>query len=95
MINTEVLRLEAVTQPDLLARFGLTNSSPSTVVAVSTEGTWCPMNVADAGHRRLLENLPRVGLIDNSLTITLAAYGYVGERGDQWIGAGPLNAVGL
>ena len=39
-----------------------------------------------------LEGLPRVGLIDDSLTITLAAYGYIGERGDQWIGAEPLNA---
>ncbi len=38
-----------------------------------------------------LESLPRVGLIDNSLTITLAAYGYIGERGDQWIGAEPLE----
>ena len=38
-----------------------------------------------------LESLPRVGLIDDSLTITLAAYGFVGERGDQWIGAEPLT----
>ena len=38
-----------------------------------------------------LESLPRVGLIDDSLTITLAAYGFVGDRGDQWIGAEPLN----
>ena len=38
-----------------------------------------------------LEGLPRVGLIDDSLTITLAAYGFVGDRGDQWIGAEPLN----
>ena len=38
-----------------------------------------------------LESLPRVGLIDDSLTITLAAYGFVGERGDQWIGAEPLS----
>lgn len=38
-----------------------------------------------------LENLPHIGLIDNSLTITLAAYGYVGADGDQWIGAEPLS----
>ncbi|EJM75176.1 hypothetical protein PMI31_01961 [Pseudomonas sp. GM55] len=38
-----------------------------------------------------LESLPRVGLIDNSLTITLAAYGYIGKRGDQWISGSVLN----
>ncbi|MEB0150733.1 UTRA domain-containing protein, partial [Pseudomonas sp. CCC2.2] len=25
------------------------------------------------------------------LTITLAAYGFIGDHGDQWIGAEPLN----
>jgi len=39
-----------------------------------------------------LENLPDTGLIEDSLTITLAAYGFVGDRGDQWIGAEPLSA---
>jgi GntR family transcriptional regulator len=39
-----------------------------------------------------LENLPDTGLIEDSLTITMAAHGYVGDRGDQWIGAEALDA---
>lgn len=90
-VGAEILRLEAVTRPDLLSRFGTerfialdrVRRLPDGV-AVSLERSLMP---ATGG----LESLPRVGLIDNSLTITLAAYGYVGATGDQWIGAEPLN----
>ncbi|KAF1011788.1 MAG: putative transcriptional regulator PhnF [Pseudomonas fluorescens] len=90
-VEAEILRLEAVTRSDLLSRFGTerfialdrVRRLPDGV-AVSLERSLMP---ATGG----LESLPRVGLIDNSLTITLAAYGYVGATGDQWIGAEPLN----
>lgn len=90
-VNTDILRLEAVTRPDLLCRFGSDQfialdrrrRTPDGI-AVSLERSLMP---ASGG----LESLPQVGLIDNSLTITLAAYGYVGAEGDQWIGAEPLN----
>lgn len=90
-VGADILRLEAVTRPDLLSRFGTerfialdrVRRLPDGV-AVSLERSLMP---ATGG----LESLPRVGLIDNSLTITLAAYGYVGATGDQWIGAEPLN----
>lgn len=90
-VSTEVLCLQAITRPDLLSRYG--NDQFITLdrlrrlpdgVAVSLERSLMP---ASGG----LESLPEVGLIDNSLTITLAAYGYVGATGDQWIGAEPLN----
>lgn len=92
-IHTEVLRLQAVERPELAHKFGwsqfitldrLRRRSDGT--AISLERSLMP---ATAG----LESLPRVGLIDDSLTITLAAYGFVGNRGDQWIGAEPLNEV--
>lgn len=93
LVNTEVLRLEAVTRADLLSRFGsdqfiALDRRRRTLegVAVSLERSLMP---ASGG----LEGLPRVGLIDDSLTITLAAYGYIGAGGDQWIGAEPLNEV--
>ncbi len=90
-VITEIVRLEAVTRPDLFSRFGTDQfvtldrlRSTLDGVAVSLERSLMP---ASGG----LESLPTVGLIDDSLTITLAAYGYVGAEGDQWIGAEALS----
>ena len=90
-IHTELLRLEAIERPDLLHQFGLSQfvmlerrRRRDDGTAISLERSLMP---ATGG----LEGLPRVGLIDDSLTITLAAYGFVGDRGDQWMGAEPLN----
>ena len=90
-IYTEVLRLQAVERPELALQFGISHfvilerrRRQEDGIAISLERSIMP---ATGG----LEGLPRVGLIDNSLTITLAAYGFVADRGDQWIGAHPLN----
>lgn len=90
-IHTELLRLQAIERPELAPAFGFTQfitldrrRRRDDGTAISLERSLMP---ATAG----LESLPRVGLIDNSLTITLAAYGFVGHRGDQWIGAEPLD----
>ncbi|WP_323166100.1 GntR family transcriptional regulator [Pseudomonas bubulae] len=90
-IHTELLRLEAIERADLLHRFGLSQfvilerrRRRDDGTAISLERSFVP---ATGG----LEGLPRIGLIDDSLTITLAAYGFVGDRGDQWIGAEPLD----
>ena len=89
LVSTDILRFEAVTRPDLFSRFGSDQfialdrrRRAADGRAVSLERSLMP---ASGG----LEGLPRVGLIDNSLTITLAAY--VGAEGDQWIGAEPLT----
>ena len=91
LINTEVLRLEAVTRPDLLPRFGTDQFITLDRRRRSTDGKLVSLERSLMPATGGLESLPRVGLIDNSLTITLAAYGYIGERGDQWIGAEPLS----
>ncbi|QQU68137.1 GntR family transcriptional regulator [Pseudomonas fluorescens] len=90
-VSTDTLRFETVTRPDLFSRFGTDQfitldrlRRTADGIAVSLERSLMPA-VGD------LENLPHIGLIDNSLTITLAAYGYVGADGDQWIGAEPLG----
>jgi GntR family transcriptional regulator len=92
LVNTEVLRLEAVTRPDLLPRFGTEQFITLDRRRRSNDGTLVSLERSLMPATGGLESLPRVGLIDNSLTITLAAYGYIGECGDQWIGAEPLNA---
>lgn len=91
LINTELLRLEAVQRPDLLSRFGTDQFIALDRRRRSTDGTVVSLERSLMPATGGLESLPRVGLIDDSLTITLAAYGYIGERGDQWIGAEPLN----
>ncbi|MNP40973.1 UTRA domain protein [compost metagenome] len=93
LVNTEVLRLEAVSRPDLLPRFGTDQFITLDRRRRSNDGTLVSLERSLMPATGGLESLPRVGLIDNSLTITLAAYGYIGERGDQWIGAEPLNAT--
>ncbi|QQZ43820.1 GntR family transcriptional regulator [Pseudomonas sp. SK3(2021)] len=91
LINTEVLRLEAVQRPDLLSRFGTDQFIVLDRRRRSTDGTVVSLERSLMPATGGLESLPQVGLIDDSLTITLAAYGYIGDRGDQWIGAEPLN----
>ncbi len=91
LITTDVLRLEAVTRPDLLNRFGSDQFSALDRRRRTTDGTAVSLERSLMPASGSLESLPRVGLIDNSLTITLAAYGYVGADGDQWIGAEPLS----
>ena len=90
-IHTKLLKLQCIERPDLLHQFGLSQfvilerrRRRDDGTAISLERSLMP---ATGG----LEGLPRVGLIDDSLTITLAAYGFVGDHGDQWIGAEPLN----
>ncbi|CAD5197933.1 GntR family transcriptional regulator [Pseudomonas sp. FEN] len=92
LINTEVLRLEAVVRPDLFSRYGTEQFIALDRRRRNTEGTVVSLEHSLMPASGGLEGLPDVGLIDNSLTITLAAYGFVGERGDQWIGAEPLSA---
>ena len=92
LVNTEVLRLEAVDRPDLLPRFGTEKFITLDRRRRANDGTLVSLERSLIPATGTLESLPRVGLIDNSLTITLAAYGYIGERGDQWIGAEPLSA---
>ena len=87
----DVLRLEAVTRPDLLSRFGSDQFIALDRLRYTTDGTAVSLERSLMPASGGLESLPTVGLIENSLTITLAAYGYVGAEGDQWIGAEPLS----
>jgi len=91
-VNTDILRLEAVTRPDLLSRFGSDQFIALDRLRATTDGTAVSLERSLMPASGGLESLPSVGLIENSLTITLAAYGYVGAEGDQWIGAEPLSA---
>ncbi|RMT91649.1 hypothetical protein ALP39_02020 [Pseudomonas marginalis pv. marginalis] len=91
LVTTDILRLEAVTRPDLFSRFGTERFIALDRRRRTSDGTAVSLERSLMPESGGLESLPRVGLIDNSLTITLAAYGYVGAEGDQWIGADPLS----
>ncbi|WP_300634991.1 GntR family transcriptional regulator [Pseudomonas sp.] len=90
-VSTEVLRFEAVTRPDLFSRFGSEQFIALDRLRRTADGTAVSLERSLMPATGDLESLPRIGLIDNSLTITLAAYGYVGAAGDQWIGAEALS----
>ena len=90
-IHTELLRFEAIERPELLHQFGVSHFIALDRRRRRADGTAVSLERSLMPATHGLESLPRVGLIDNSLTITLAAYGFVGERGDQWIGAEPLS----
>ncbi|NVZ92942.1 GntR family transcriptional regulator [Pseudomonas sp. B6001] len=91
VVTSEILRLEAVTRPDLLSRHGSDQFIALDRRRRAADGTFVSLERSLMPASGGLESLPQVGLIDNSLTITLAAYGYVGATGNQWIGAEPLS----
>ncbi|MEW5698628.1 GntR family transcriptional regulator [Pseudomonas synxantha] len=90
-VSTEILRFEAVTRADLFSRFGTDQFIALDRLRRAADGTPVSLERSLMPAVGDLESLPRIGLIDNSLTITLAAYGYVGADGDQWIGVEPLS----
>lgn len=91
LVTTDILRLEAATRADLFSRFGTDQFIALDRRRRTTDGTAVSLERSLMPASGGLESLPRVGLIDDSLTITLAAYGYIGAEGDQWIGAEPLS----
>ncbi|MFS2157994.1 GntR family transcriptional regulator [Pseudomonas sp. Pseusp122] len=90
-ISTEILRLVAVERPDMASRFGTTQFIALDRRRTAADGVVVSLERALIPATNGLEALPVNGLIDDSLTITLAAHGFIGDRGDQWIGAEPLN----
>ncbi len=90
-VSTEVLRFEVVTRPDLSSRFGSDQFIALDRLRRTADGTAVSLERSLMPATGDLESLPRIGLIDHSLTVTLAAYGYVGATGDQWIGAEALS----
>jgi GntR family transcriptional regulator len=93
--TTHVLRLERITDADLAAELGRSDSDfialdrlrrDAAGVAVSLERSRVP------AVGRLAE-APGRGLVDDSLSATLRASGLVSSAGEQWISAGPLGAA--
>ena len=81
LVITDILRFEAVTRPDLLSRFGSDQFIALDRLRRTADGTAVSLERSLMPASGALEGLPRVGLIDNSLTITLAAYGHCVSQG--------------
>ncbi len=91
-VSTEILRVVEVERTDLQSRFGTVHFIAIDRRRTAADGSVVSLERALVPAVEGLENLPATGLIEDSLTLTLAAYGFVGDRGDQWIGAEPLTA---
>ena len=72
-VSTDVLRFEAVTRPHLFSRFGTDQFITLDRLRRTADGTAVSLERSLMPAVGDLENLPHIGLIDNYLTITLAA----------------------
>ncbi len=90
-IATEVLELCRVERPELTARFGHEAFVSVVRRRRGADGSLVSLERSVIPAVDGLENLPDSGLLFDSLTASLAACGYVGDHGDQWIGAEPLS----
>jgi GntR family transcriptional regulator len=91
--KTRLLRLEKVDDPGLAERLGLDSSSFFAIdrVRTLTHGPAVSLErsrIPDVGG---LLDLPARGLIDGSLTATLASVGLRADHGEEWVSAAPLD----
>ncbi|MFD8377148.1 GntR family transcriptional regulator [Streptomyces sp. NPDC059679] len=93
-ITTEVLRLEAVRDPGLAADLGLESSEFMALdrLRVLPEGTPVSLERSRVPLVPALGDVPVRGLLDDSLTKTLAAAGLKATHGDEWASVRPLAA---
>jgi GntR family transcriptional regulator len=90
-IRTELLRLQRVQRPDLQDSFGLSDYVEVERRRLTDAGIAVSLELAVLPARDGLEKLPDTGLLDDSLTASLVACGFVGAQGEQWLGSRPLD----
>lgn len=90
---TRLLRLEKVHDPALAERLGLDSSSFFAIdrVRTLTQGPAVSLERSRIPGVDGLLDLPARGLIDGSLTATLAAVGLRADHGEEWVSAAPLD----
>jgi GntR family transcriptional regulator len=91
--ETRLLRLEEIDDPALAGRLGLASSSFVAIDRVRTLADGPAVSLERSRIPRVdgLLDLPARGLIDESLTATLAAAGLYADHGDEWVTAVPLG----
>jgi GntR family transcriptional regulator len=91
--ETRLLRLEEIDDPALAGRLGLASSSFFAIdrVRTLTDGPAVSLERSRIPRVDGLLDLPARGLIDESLTATLAAAGLYADHGDEWVTAVPLG----
>lgn len=90
-VETELLGISAVQRPQFAALYGRTQFVLVERRRRAADGSVVSLERALVPAIDGLEQLPEQGLMDGSLTVTLAAHGFEGARGKQWIGAEPLG----
>jgi GntR family transcriptional regulator len=91
--ETRTLRLERVEDPGLAGRLGLASSAFFAVdrVRALTDGPAVSLERSRIPDTAGLLDLPARGLVDGSLTATLASVGLHADHGDEWVTAAPLD----
>ena len=94
-VSTELLGIRCVTDEALAERFGLAQLVRVERRRRAADGSLVSLERALIPACDGLDSIVEQGLLNDSLTATLAAHGYVGGRGDQWIGAQALDPLAV
>ncbi|MBD1554658.1 GntR family transcriptional regulator [Pseudomonas typographi] len=90
-VRTELLSLARAERPELAVRYGTAQFVLVERRRRAADGTLVSLERALVPARDGLEHLPEQGLVQGSLAATLAAHGFQGGQGNQWVGAEPLG----
>ncbi|OLU35209.1 GntR family transcriptional regulator [Pseudomonas sp. PA15(2017)] len=91
-VQTELLGIASVEREEFAERFGRARFMLVERRRRAADGSLVSLERALIPACDGLENLAEEGLLENSLTATLAAHGYRAGQGKQWIGAAPLDS---
>ncbi|WP_028925180.1 GntR family transcriptional regulator [Pseudonocardia acaciae] len=89
-IDTALLGIERTTEPELSERFGVDEFVAVRRLRRDPSAGPVSLEVALVPATGTLASLPERGLVDGSLTATLASAGLRAARGEQWISAEAL-----
>ncbi|KID30729.1 transcriptional regulator [Prauserella sp. Am3] len=91
-VQAELLDITRATDPELSARFGVEEFVAIRRLRRDRAAGPVSYEVSLLPASGELADLPQRGLVDDSLTATLAAAGLRAARGEQWISTEPLTA---
>jgi GntR family transcriptional regulator len=93
--HADILRMDRVVDPDLAAAVsasGMDFLALDRVRRLLTDGTAVSLERSRVPAVGILATVPQNGLVDDSLSKTMAEAGLVAAKGDQWIAVATLSA---
>ncbi len=94
-METDILRLECIVDPDLAAQVGTESMSFLAVDRVRhvVDGRAVSLERSRVPATGSIVDAPKAGLVGGSLSATMRQAGLVASRGEQWVAVAPLAAT--